>query len=212
MAIGDGKVGVVTVPMNGAVTVQPPAGEEWLLRNIGSSTSSASGYPTGITIGLYDGTNYSKIRNSTDNGSWNRKLGLFLTNSTYLRIVDADASADVVAYSAVVTNIAGTTAGRADAKTAIASVAAGAWLTIQPPAGQTWSLSEFGSDQWVAGTAGSIPDVEFALYDGTNTIYITQGIGYFRPWVAILTNAVYGRLHNTSAVTALLSYSAVRMS
>lgn len=216
MAIGDGKTAVLTIAISGAVTVQPPSGEEWLLRDIGNSAmTSSDGYPKGTDIGLYDGSNYSTIRHSLTSDVWVRKLALFFSNSVYLRMTASVAGQGpfTVTYSALVTKVSGTTAGRADAQLAVTSVAASAYATIQPSAGQTWSVTEIGSDKFDA-TSSVFPNVAFSQYDGSNTIYIYQPTtaSFTRPWNAVLSNSVYGRIQNLDAATALISYSAIRMS
>lgn len=212
-AIGDAKNAVVTVSSGSATTVQPPAGEEWIIRDV-ASVLYLNGFPAGFNSGLYDGSNFSIVR-PDHSFIWGRKLVLFVTNSVYLRFADTDATADTIAYSAIVTNISGTTAGRADAKVAVSSVAASGFMTIQPPAGQTWSLTEIGSDQLLnAGTGNAAPDTQTTMYDGSNSIIVqnTNTNSYTRPWNAFLTNSVYGRIQNLSASTAILAYSAVRIS
>lgn len=212
--IGDGKNGIFSLAASAIATIQPPSGEEWVVRDIQPAGAST------LTVSVYDGTNAAVVRTS-DSCMWNRKMSLFITNGAYLRLQNISGASAKYTYSAMVTNVSGSAAGRADAKITVTPVAFGATLTVQPPSGQSWMLLDVGSSRLTTDTgANSVaPDMLLNLFDGTNTIAVAAGGGiavgnYGYQWNPILTNAVYVTINNNNSASSLanIAYVAVRMS
>lgn len=90
-----------------------------------------------------------------------------------------------------------------DGKADTVSVAAGAYLTIQPGALEDWSLRSIEHEA----------EVELSAYDGTNEAIFDSDTGpgawFFNP-PRLLTNTDYIRVKNTNAAAKVISYSALQ--
>ena len=107
-----------------------------------------------------------------------------------------------------------------DVKAGIASVAAGAMWTIQPPAGEHWLVKRITS-MLSAGTAPDvIPDTGLELFDGT--IPAASRFGdvsapensarlYQRELNIGVNNTVYFRIRNSAGGVSNLGYSAIQI-
>jgi hypothetical protein len=86
MTAGDVKADVSgAVASMGYYTVQPPAGEEWLITEIGSSKVSGAPLIPLVRIYISDGANDSIIF-AHENGLQYRAFKIFITNGNYLKI------------------------------------------------------------------------------------------------------------------------------
>lgn len=93
MAVGDKKVGIITIPNASYGAIQPPTTEEWTIHNII--------LPYGTYANLYVSNGTTRIQIDTGN-SW---LGyvFHLTNTHYLEIYNSTGSTLNVAYQGVQT-------------------------------------------------------------------------------------------------------------
>lgn len=70
--------------------VQPPAGQEWKITEIGGSRwlgVSPDAVPE-LTVSLFDGVNASVLLQSTDSKGWLDDMEIYIDNANYLRIND----------------------------------------------------------------------------------------------------------------------------
>ena len=95
-----------------------------------------------------------------------------------------------------------------DVKSAIISLATGATTTIRPAAGEQWLIFGVGSDKAVGTSPNTTPQVSVDLFDGTNASRVSQqqNPALWFPNPVLITNAIYLRLTNDNAATALVSY------
>ena len=106
-----------------------------------------------------------------------------------------------------------------DAKAGLAyQVAAGGYLTVQPPAGEHWVIERITSMTWVGTAPDKVADVGIELYDGSTI----SGLGdygnpensaalYNRPLRVFINNSVYARIKNNSASASNLGYSGLQI-
>ncbi len=94
MAQGDIRSDLQNIVASGMLTIQPPAGEEWIIHNL---------YYTGqVQIRLVKGGNYLMFDSDTSSGA---RLGMVfhLTNGQYMQILNTGASAINIAYDGITT-------------------------------------------------------------------------------------------------------------
>lgn len=83
MAAGDVKAGTVTVPgNNGTATIQPLAGEEWVIHNISYTAPDATNT---FQVFRYDGTNTVLLDSDSTGGSMQSRFW-HLTSTQYLQL------------------------------------------------------------------------------------------------------------------------------
>jgi hypothetical protein len=89
-----------------------------------------------------------------------------------------------------------------DVKSALTSVAAGAYLDIQPPAGE----------EWVIHNIYHASDIQLEFYDGTNSLIFDTdaGAGVYAKYAFHVTNSIRIRVKNTSASDQLIGYDGVQ--
>jgi hypothetical protein len=89
-----------------------------------------------------------------------------------------------------------------DVKSALSSVAASAYLDIQPPSGEGWVLHNIYHES----------DVQLELYDGTNSLVFDTdtGAGVYAKYAFHVTNSIRIRVKNTAAATKLIGYDGVQ--
>lgn len=214
MAIGDGKNSVFTLAASASIAVQPPSGEEWVIRDVGLANT--------VTVELTNGTIVDSYLRYTNSSGWARKTSWYINNSVYIRITNpSGASAVITYYTGMVTNVSGTAAGRADAVVAVQNVAASASITVQPPSGETWMLLDVSSAaQTGSGVNDVAPQVSVSMTDGTTSVAVFASDGgtgtspgqYGAAWAPILTNTYCAKIANLDALGACdIGYTAVRM-
>lgn len=89
-----------------------------------------------------------------------------------------------------------------DVKSEISSVNAGAYLNVQPPAGEEWVIHNIYHES----------DVELHFYDGTNSLVFDSdaGAGVYAKYAFHVTNSRYIRVKNTAASAKLIGYCGVQ--
>ena len=83
--------------------VRPPAGQEWVIYDIGAGTwvGVAGVALPDLTVSLFDGVNASILMQSTDVKGWNEDMEVLIDNTDYLRINDNSGAGQNVGISAV---------------------------------------------------------------------------------------------------------------
>lgn len=185
------------VGAGGTVDVQPPAGQEWLIREVGNSVPFVGAVPD-VQIALADGVHNDAIvilDPNVDASRRYRPFRLYISNTTFLRITNTGgAGANVSWYGERVR--AGLTV------TAIRAIGAGATIQIQPPAGHTWEVCYFGASVWT-GAGDRNPDVSIGITDGTLVasmiLQATMNHAQDKLLNWIIDNATFLRVTDTSA-------------
>lgn len=89
-----------------------------------------------------------------------------------------------------------------DVKSGISSIAAGAFLDIQPPQGEEWVIHNIYHEG----------DVQLELYDGTNSLVfdVDAGAGVYAKYAFHVTNSIRIRVKNTMASAKLIGFDGVQ--
>lgn len=213
-----------SVSAGATTTVQPPAGEQWLINAVGLGPfSTADGLVTVGEIYMTDGSNPVLLRKGVAGATpatqaqWGKPMRFGLTNGIYLLLKNNHGmEASRFCYSGAVTSV-GTT-GVGDIHSAIATgIVNNGTIDIQPPAGEVWALLEVGmkAAQWgsAGGTIGALPPLDIALYNGSNAVSMFYS-GNYNIWAPLriaFTNTTYLRIMNSSGSTTDIGYIAQRI-
>lgn len=190
--------------------VQPPAGRNWIVTAIGSSTfvGVVPNQVPQVDVGVFDGAiGPSHMLRSTDVRGWYREQQFMLSNGNYLRLNNPGAAQANISISAKIIRDYG--AGTGIVTTDVQTVVAGATYSIQPPAGDNWIVRDIGSNQWVGAAPAGLPNVTVELNDGTFTAMLARGIDT-RMWEQELEiyvdNGNYVDITNGALVAGVLSF------
>lgn len=207
----------------GTVTIQPSSDQEWILTGLGATANNIAYMGE---IELYNGTTAILLRKGASSGAmppgdaryaqWLKPMRFGVTNGYYLRVRNIDASSARFIYTGTVTGVGST--GIGDIKAGItASVAAGSYITVQPPAGEGWVLLEAGCESagWTDTDEGGgpFPNIDVRIYDGTNTVVLLSGsnASIWNPLRVVFSNAVYLRIYNADSSARAIGYIAQRI-
>jgi len=105
MARGDVVSDIQTIGGGANLDFQPAAGVEVMITEIGTTAflGAAPDAVPRVLVQLYNGTLASSMRSDLSGRLWGREMKMFLNNTRYLRINNADASARIVSYCGVQT-------------------------------------------------------------------------------------------------------------
>jgi hypothetical protein len=205
---------VAVVAALGNLDLQPAAGFDYEVRDVGSS--AFVGVPPNavpeVNVGIFNGViGPSFVLQSTDIRGWNREQSLHLNNGNYLRLTNPNAGlARNISYAAQVARAYGNGVSRA--VTTLQTVAAGANWDIIPTAGEEWLVKDVGASVWVGGAPANLPDCTVSLFDGANAAAFMMGAnarGWGKPLDLHIDATNYLRLTNTNAAPNVLSVSGV---
>ena len=194
--------------------IRPAVGEVWELTRFGSSVFV--GVPPNLrpdmNVGIFDGiTGPSHTMRGADVRGWYRDGRLIIDNTHYARITNAAGAGANLSFSAKLIREVG--AGPSPIRSDVQAVLAAGTVDIRPAAGsgETWKITDIGSDQWIGAAGVALPDVDIDLNDGTLTARILRSPDN-RGWQAPLEFYVdrndYITITNTAGVTAAISWSA----
>lgn len=151
----------LAVGAGGNVDVRPAVGQEWLVNDFASSAAFVTNVPD-VQVSLYDGATacISLLDPTTNPGKRGRQYKFYLTRNLYMRITNTGGAGTNVGYFGELVTPGLT-------RSAIVAIGAATGVEIQPPVGETWVITEIGSDTWTAGPADINPDVQLGITDGT---------------------------------------------
>lgn len=94
MPIGDVISNVASINANEMISMQPDAGIEWVIHNLGHAGAAE--------LYFYDGSNLLLMDQDTAGGSW---IGIFLhcTNTKYYQVKNTSGGSALLSYDGVVT-------------------------------------------------------------------------------------------------------------
>jgi hypothetical protein len=93
MAVGDTKSDLQSIASAARLTIQPAAGEEWIIDSLFAQADAE--------IEVFDGTNILVLDTSPTTGRWWANLALRLTNGKYLRLKNLNAASKLLGYMGV---------------------------------------------------------------------------------------------------------------
>lgn len=203
-------IGNISAAVAGAAVqnVQPPAGEAWVIYEVGSDTPFVGNQPD-LSYGIVDGvlTLADIVQDPTDApDKGTRPKEIYITNGNYLEITNTAAGNANVGW----------TGERVDPNKVITDMvtcptAGLGYVDIQPPVGQTWRITEFGAELYDAAT--DHPEVSVGITDGALAASIILQEDCDRAqnkaldW--IIDNTIYLRVTNSAAADVDVCYSGI---
>ena len=105
MARGDVVSDIQTIATGANLDFQPAAGVEVMITEVGSSSflGTSPDQAPDVNLQLYNGTIASNLRFPGSVRMWGREMKIFLNNTRYLRINNANASSRNLCYCGVQT-------------------------------------------------------------------------------------------------------------
>ena len=196
---------IYTAPNGAFVDIRPPAGEVWMVTEIGCEVMNAADHPD-LSLFITDGVLVASLMcNGTRNLVWEKAWNLYLTNDLWLRaepIAGADRDVGISAIRVAVEPFG-----------AIEDLGAGANLDIQPVAGRECVITQITAETWAGAAPAGSPDNFVALYNGVvlSDIYedgtVADSIIQNRQHEILINNDVYIRITEGSAGNNEVSYS-----
>lgn len=193
----------------GNVDVTPPAGQAYLIKDIGSDVVFVTSVPD-IQVAIRDAVLADAIIQvdpTTDPGKRTRQLELYISPANFMRITNTAVGAANLSWygERVDPNIV-----RSD----LLTIAAGLTVDIQPPPGETWRVTEIGASTFTV--AGDInPDVSVGVTDGTLVASLildpTMVRGQDKPLDLYINSTDYLIVTDTSGAGIVVGFSAVRV-
>lgn len=192
----------------GAVTnIQPPAGQGWLIYELAADPAFVGAQPD-LAYGIADGVLTLAnivIDPFTAPLKGARSKEIYITNANYLQVTNTAAGAANVGWTGERVNVN-------NIITDMVTVPNGGNADIRPPAGQTWRLTEIGSE--LQGAANN-PACTFGITDGVLVASIiirqTDVRGQEKALDWIIDNTIYLRLTNTGGADCDIAYCGVRV-
>lgn len=191
-----------------AYDIQPPAGQAWLIKELGSDAVFVTNQPD-LAYGIADGVLTLAnivIDPTTDPQKGDREKEIYITNANYLTVTNTAVGAANVGW----------TGERVDPNVVITDMVTcptgGAGLVdIQPPVGQTWRITEIGAELYNGGQ--SHPEVIIGITDGAlvASVILTEAEdrAQYKALDWIIDNTIYLRVTNNGAADVDFAYSGV---
>lgn len=190
------------VGAGGTVDVQPAAGAEYMIRDIGGDAAFVGASPD-VQVAIRDGVLADAIvwiDPTTTANKRGRQLELYLTNANYMRLTNTAGGANNVSWF-------GKQVRPGLTRSDLVAVGAGATVNIQPPAGEVWRVTEIGSSVWSA----IYPDLNLLVTDGTLVASIildaTMVRGQDKPLDLYIDNATYLAVTDIGGAGLVFGYS-----
>lgn len=158
----------LAVGAGGNFDLQPGVGIEWLLTDFCSDAVFVTGVPE-VQVSFYDGATECIILldPTTDPGIRTRQYKIYLTNAVYARLTNTAGAGINVGYFGEIVQPGLT-------RSAVEVIGATAYITIQPPVGETWEITEWGMDVQVAVELN--PDCEVGLTNIAGLLVLSRFI------------------------------------
>lgn len=200
------------IPGGATLNIQPPAGEGWLIDELASDVAFVGNQPD-ISYGIVDGVHARTdividpaIVGAIQKG--NRPKEIYITNANYLQATNTAPGAANVGWTGERVNVNNIITG-------IVTCPNGGFVDIRPPAGQTWRLTEIGSEIYRI-FPPITPFVIIRITDGVLVASMLirddndRGQGKALDW--IIDNSVYLRVSDSGAGSDVdIGYSGVRV-
>jgi hypothetical protein len=168
--------GTQTLIATGTATVRPPVGEDWLIREVGSSRwvgAQPAGLPN-VAISLSDGTNAALIGDGVNTVPWMEPLNLHINNAVFMTLNNPVGAGATVGWSGVKSRVYGPN-GFSQVISSVTVLGAGGVATIRPPAGYEYEINNIGCSVWVGAAPNQLPSISVAMTNGVIAPVLQQG-------------------------------------
>lgn len=189
-----------------SITVRPPVSEAWILNDFSSDTAFVSAVPD-LQVSLTDGATAAIVLMdpTTSPGKRTRQTKLYVTNAIYASIKNTAGGNANLGWFGEKVNVNNVRCGTI-------TIGATSFGVIQPPAGETWMITEWGTTPFTV--AGDLnPAVEVGLTNGvlvaSRFILPTNSRAQDKQPNIIINHDVYLNLYSTPGVE--FYYSAIRI-
>ncbi len=175
--------GTQTLIATGIATLQPPVGQDWIIREVGSSRwvgAQPAGLPN-VAVNLTDGTNAALIADGTNTIGWLEPLMLHLNNTVYLTLTNPAGAGATVGWSGFISRFY-SPQGVSQVVSSVTLLGAGAVATVRPPVGYEYEVNNIGNSVWLGAPPAAIPDVLVQMTDGVVTA-ILQNNANTKGWL-----------------------------
>lgn len=154
--------------------IQPAAGFEYLINDVGSSLwiGGAPNNLPDVSVSIFDATNAAIMLRGADARGWDKNLNIYINNTNYLRLTNTNAAQAILAIVGQVAREFGTAASVVI--TDVQAIGAGLNWDAQPPAGREWKITEIGCSRWLGVSPAALPELTVSLFDGTNASILLQ--------------------------------------
>lgn len=179
--------GTQTLIAGGVATIRPPVGQDWLIREVGSSRwvgAQPAGLPN-VEIRLTDGVNAALIADGTNSIGWLEPLKLHLNNTVYMTLTNPAGAGATVGWSGLIARQY-SPAGFSQVISSVTALGAGGIATIIPPVGYEYEITNVGCSVWVGVAPNQIPDVLVQWTDGAITA-ILQNNANVKGWLGSMS-------------------------
>lgn len=200
------------IAANAALRVRPPVGEDWMITAVGSNQwigALPAGQPD-VRVDMMDGTDIAVMMQSTEARYWEFPLEIYVTNDTWIDIINTSLVQAQVSFTAKVIREFG--AGNSIVRSRLAQCAALGTQDFQPNAGENWKVTQFGAAGWWGVSPLMFPDVNMGMWDGTVNALIadrTNWKSHGHRTKCVINNANYLRATDTSNAINDVGISAV---
>ena len=186
--------------------VRPPAGEAWVLNDFSSDLAFVAGVPD-LQVSMADGATAGIVLldPTTNPGKRTRQTKIYVTHDIYATIKNTGGGNANIGYFGEKVNVNNIRSGEV-------TIGATSYETIQPPVGETWLITEWGTTPFTV--AGDInPAVEIGLTDGvlilSRIILPTMARAQDKQPNIVINNDIYLNIYSTPGVE--FYYSAIRI-
>lgn len=183
------------IAADAAVDVQPPAGEAWVIYEVGSEEAFNNAIPD-LDYGVQDDTltlSLIVMDPNTAEQKGDRPKEIYITNTNYLTITNRAGAAAFPSWTGERVNVNNVITG-------MVTVPNAGTVDIQPPAGETWRITEIGAELYNGGN--NHPEFTVGITDDTLEASIiireTDDRGQDKVLDWIITNALFLRLTSTT--------------
>lgn len=196
--------------------IRPPAGQDWNIRDIGTTrwSAAAAGLPN-VIVELTDGVSFATIAIGTEAFGWH-SFDIHINHDVWLRLTNPVAAPATVGFSGIISKDYGPN-GVSEVASLVATVVAAPAnvLVVRPPIGQEWKVTRVGGSVLTAGAPLGLPDVVVALTDDAVIPLVspllqgTEDKGWFDDLEIYLNHGHWMTVTDTPAGGADLGVSAV---
>ena len=230
---GTGPPEVITDMMNLAVTgaagdfvdVRPPAGEEWVITDIGAELWTFPATPQTVPEVEVDLVQagpggvlaLARMLRSTDVRGWLHAMPFYLSNSVWLRITNPNAATNTVCWSGVKLQTYASGLPTVMSQVLTDVLAGGGILEARPASNdEEWLVTAFGSSAWLGGAPIALPDLNLELVNvgpPALTSLLAENVDFahqLSPSDLPISRANYLRMTDTSLGPNDMGFSAIR--
>ena len=194
---------LATVLTTANLDIQPAAGFEYLITDVGSSLwiGGAPNNLPDVTVSIWDAANAAIIMRGADARGWNKKLNILINNANYLRLTNTNAATAVIGVTGVVARAFGNNASVVI--TDVQAIGAGLNWDVRPPAGQEWLITELGCSRFLGVSPAAVPELTVSVWDGAIGSILLQSTdtkGWNDEMEIYIDNGDYLRINDVSGV------------